>query len=90
MPLDNWILSKLNNLNKNVTEAFETYNFATAINSIEKFVWHDFCDEYIEAVKYRLYNDDITENSRIAAKYTLKTVVETSLKLHFTHHSSFC
>lgn len=81
MPLDKWILSKLNNLNKEVTEAFETYNFATAINSIEKFVWHDFCDEYIEAVKYRLYNDDITENSRIAAKYTLKTVVETSLKL---------
>jgi len=81
MPLDRWILSKLNSLNKEVTNAYETYNFATAINSIEKFVWHDFCDEYIEAVKFRLYNDDISEESRIAAKYTLKTVVETSLKL---------
>lgn len=81
MPLDKWILSKLNSLNKLVTESYETYNFATAINSIEKFVWHDFCDEYIEAVKYRLYNEDICEKSRMAAKYTLKTVVETSLKL---------
>lgn len=81
MPLDKWILSKLNNLNKVVNESYETYNFATAINSIEKFVWHDFCDEYIEAVKFRLYNDDISEKSLISAKYTLKTVIETSLKL---------
>ena len=81
MPLDRWVLSKLNTLNQEVTNAYETYNFATAINSIEKFIWHDFCDEYIEAVKFRLYNDDISEKSRIAAKYTLKTVVETSLKL---------
>ena len=81
MPLDKWILSKLNSINQEVTNAYESYNFATAINSIQKFVWHDFCDEYIEAVKFRLYNDDIDENSRIAAKYTLKTVVETSIKL---------
>lgn len=81
MPLDKWILSKLNNLNKEVNNAYETYNFAAAINSIEKFVWHDFCDEYIEAVKYRLYNDDVSNDSRLAAKYTLKTVVKTSLKL---------
>ncbi len=81
LPLDNWILSKLNNLNKIVTDSFDNYNFATAINSTEKFIWHDFCDEYIEAVKYRLYNDNIADESRIAAKYTLKTVIETSLKL---------
>ena len=81
MPLDKWILSKLNNLNSKVSKAYDSYNFATAINSIEKFVWHDFCDEYIEAVKYRLYNDDVSEKSRTAAKFTLKTVVETSLNL---------
>ena len=80
-PTDLWILSKLNNLNKDVDDAFSNYNFAKAINSIEKFIWHDFCDEYIEAVKYRLYNDDITDSSRASAKYTLRTVIETSLKL---------
>lgn len=80
-PIDLWILSKLNALNETVDEAFATYNFADTISSIEKFIWHDFCDEYIEAVKYRLYGDDISEESRNAAKYTLKTVVETSLKL---------
>ena len=79
-PLDLWILSKLNNLNKKVDKAFEDYNFADTITSIERFFWHDFCDEYIEAVKYRLYTD-VSDESRKAAKYTLKTVVETSLKL---------
>ena len=79
-PIDLWILSKLNNLNITVDKAFEDYNFAETITSIERFFWHDFCDEYIEAVKYRLYTD-VSDESRKAAKYTLKTVVETSLKL---------
>ncbi|WP_295612727.1 valine--tRNA ligase [uncultured Methanobrevibacter sp.] len=67
-PLDLWILSKLNSLNIKVDNAFAEYNFADTITSIERFFWHDFCDEYIEAVKYRLYSD-------------VNTVVETSLKL---------
>jgi valyl-tRNA synthetase len=79
-PLDMWILSKLNNLNVKVDNAFAEYNFADTITSIERFFWHDFCDEYIEAVKYRLYTD-VSDESRRAAKYTLRTVVETSLKL---------
>ena len=79
-PFDSWILSNLNNLNKKVDDAFANYNFADTITSIERFFWHDFCDEYIEAVKYRLYTE-VSDESRKAAKYTLKTVVETSLKL---------
>ena len=79
-PLDLWILSKLNSLNVKVDTAFAEYNFADTITSIERFFWHDFCDEYIEAVKYRLYSD-VSDESRRAAKYTLRTVVETSLKL---------
>ncbi|BDH79320.1 MAG TPA: valine--tRNA ligase [Methanothermobacter sp.] len=88
-PLDLWILSKLNRLIKEVTEALEDYNFAKAINSIQMFIWHQFCDEYIEAVKYRLYSDD-DPKSKKAAQWTLKKVLETSLRLlapmapHFT------
>ena len=90
-PMDRWILSKLNNLVQEVTGYLETYNFADARNKIQAFVWHDFCDEYIEAVKYRLYADsDDMQASKEAARYTLKTVISTSLKLlspitpHFT------
>ncbi len=88
-PMDKWILSKLNHLVRDVTEALESYNFAKAKSTIQSFIWNDFCDEYIETVKYRLYAQDETD-SQIAAKYTLKMVISTSLKLlspfipHFT------
>jgi len=62
-------------------------NFAHARNRIQSFIWHDFCDDYIEAVKYRLYTDDEGE-SKQTALYTLNTVISTSLKLlaPFTPH----
>ena len=88
-PLDQWILSKLNRLVKDVTIAMETYNFSDARVKIQSFIWHDFCDEYIEAVKYRLYNNS-DASSQETVKYTLRKVIVTSLKLlspltpHFT------
>lgn len=93
-PMDQWILSKLNRLISDVTEALNRYNFAEAKAKIQSFIWNDFCDEYIEAVKYRLYiNESANEKELISqktAKYTLKTVISSSLRLlspltpHFT------
>lgn len=79
-PMDRWILSKMNVLVKEVTDAMDAYNFARAKSAIQSFIWNDFCDEYIEAVKYRLYGQEESD-SQMAAKYTLKTVISTSLKL---------
>ena len=93
-PLDEWILSALNRLVGEVTQAMEDYNFAHARNRMQAYIWHDFCDEYIEAVKYRLYTDDESE-SKQAALYTLKTIITTSLKLlspftpHFTEEINY-
>jgi valyl-tRNA synthetase len=86
-PLDKWILSTLNQLVGEVTQAMEEYNFAHARNRIQAYLWHDFCDDYIEAVKYRLYTDDEGE-SKQAALYTLNTVIKTCLRLMapFTPH----
>jgi len=81
-PMDKWILSKLNRLTVDVTNAVESYTFANAVNKIQAFIWHDFCDEYIEAVKYRLYGDSPElAIPKEVAQYTLKTVILTSLKL---------
>jgi len=86
-PLDQWILSLLNRLVEEVTQALEEYNFAQARNRIQSFIWHDFCDDYIEAVKYRLYSQEDVE-SKQAALYSLNTVLKTSLQLlaPFTPH----
>ena len=93
-PLDKWILSGLNQLVAEVTQAMEEYNFAQARNHIQAYIWHDFCDDYIEAVKYRLYTDDDGE-SKQAALYTLNTIIRTCLKLmapftpHFTEEVNY-
>ena len=76
---DKWILSKVNNLVKDVTENLEKYELGIAADKIYNFIWEEFCDWYIEMVKPRLYND--SDTTKAAALYTLKTVLVTSLKL---------
>ena len=88
-PMDRWILSKLYRMMGEVTGALDEYNFALARNLIQSFIWHDFCDEYIESVKYRLYiKNDEEKKSTKTAKYTLKKVLSLSLLLlsPFTPH----
>ena len=88
--VDLWILSKLNKLIKKVSEDLNNYRFNT-IQDIQKFIWHELCDNYIEMVKYRLYNKEDNEESKISkfnAQYTLYTVITNCLRLlsPFTPH----
>lgn len=76
---DKWILSKVNTLVKDVTDNIEKFELGVAADKLYSFIWEEFCDWYIEMVKPRLYSDDNT--TKEAALYTLKTVLETSLKL---------
>ena len=76
---DKWILSKVNNLAKDVTALMETFDLGIAVQKIYDFIWEEFCDWYIEMVKPRLYNEEDT--TKAAALYTLKTVLVDALKL---------
>lgn len=76
---DRWILSKVNTLNKEVTENMEKYELGIAVQKIYDFIWEEFCDWYIEMVKPRLYNEE--DETKAAALWTLKTVLIDSLKL---------
>lgn len=77
--VDKWILSKSNNLAKEVTGNLESYDLGVALSKIYDFIWDEYCDWYIEMVKPRLYNkEDKTRNS---ALWTLKTVLINFLKL---------
>ena len=79
-PVDKWIISKLNNLVKEVTDNMEKFELGIAVQKVYDFIWDEFCDWYIEMVKPRLYNSD-NAASRNAALYTLKTVLIDALKL---------
>ncbi len=52
---DRWILSRLNCVATAVSEAFDTYRFNDAAAILYSFIWHEFCDWYLEAIKPVLY-----------------------------------
>ena len=78
---DQWILSKVNTLAKEVTENMEKYELGIAVQKIYDFIWTEFCDWYIEIVKPRLFAKEENPESANAAFWTLKTVLIDSLKL---------
>lgn len=81
-PLDCWLLSKMEQVTQKVTIALESCQFNVATDEIRQFTWHSFCDNYIEAVKHRLYQPEIygTEK-RQAAQYTLYTAIYRIIQL---------
>lgn len=76
---DKWILSKLNDVVKEVTMNIDNYDIGVALDKINSFVWEEFCDWYIEIVKNRLYGEDVKDKS--VSLSTLKYVLCQSLKL---------
>jgi valyl-tRNA synthetase len=81
-PLDKWVLSKAEKLTKTVTEAMEKCQFNIAVEEIRNFMWHTFCDCYVEAVKDRLYRSETYgENKKAGAQYALYEVLYRILQL---------
>ncbi|UCH21793.1 MAG: valine--tRNA ligase [Deltaproteobacteria bacterium] len=52
---DRWILSRLHSVSSAVAEALDTYRFNDAAAVLYNFIWHEFCDWYLEAIKPVLY-----------------------------------
>jgi len=80
--LDRWLLSKLERATVLATAALEQCQFNTATEEIRNFTWHQLCDQYLEAIKHRLYNPETYgEAKRKAAQYTLYTALYRTLQL---------
>ncbi len=80
--MDQWLLTKLQQLIQNCTASFDDCAYWTAKSSTDQFFWHTFCDDYLEIVKDRLYNPDKRgKAARASAQYTLHTALLTLLKL---------
>ncbi len=70
-PMDKWIIAKFNEMQRRFKAYFDKYEIGLSMNELEKFFWN-FCDNYIEIVKRRLYNPEIygldaTESARYAS-----------------------
>lgn len=88
--LDKGILSRLNQTITAATEAFARYEYADALDATNQFFWADFCDNYLELIKKRVYNEDGSASTAAqqSAVRTLYYVLDGILKLYapFTPH----
>jgi valyl-tRNA synthetase len=64
-PINLWIINLLYKTADNVSSEIESYRFNEAANSAYHFVWHNFCDWYLEIVKPVLSEINIEENKEI-------------------------
>ncbi len=78
-PAERWILSRLAKTQEEVSHALEEYRLDEAGNAVYAFIWHEFCDWYIELAKGRLRDGSDREKSAIAG--TLATVLDGALRL---------
>lgn len=76
---DRWILSRLNHAIKTVTAELEGYRFDRASNALYHFIWHEFCDWYLELIKPALQAADHPDGP--ATRATLIETMETTMRL---------
>lgn len=81
--VNEWILHSASITYKNYTNYFEQQEFSLALDSIEKFFWQNFCDNYLEFIKDQLTNPDKYSAEHVQATlWTLYTVGLRILQLY--------
>jgi len=82
--LDKWIVSRLYKTIEKATLEFERFEYCDARVAIEDFFWKDFCDNYLELVKSRAYEEEVAgckSQASISAHYTLYHCLDAILRL---------
>jgi len=77
--LDKLFLEMLDYYVMLITKNFKEYNYSMAKSRADKFFWSYFCDNYLEIIKKRIYNEK--GNKKISAQFTLYHSLLTILKL---------
>jgi len=78
--MDKWMLQRLDDVINKCTDHFENLRYDLVKKEVTNFFHHDFCDNYLEIAKNRLYSDS-DPKLKAGAKYVLKRTLEDSLKL---------
>ncbi len=76
---DKWVLSKFNNVVKEVTENLDKFEIGLAVSKLYDFIWDVYCDWYIELTKVRLNSEN--QEQKAIAKAVLVYVLSNTLKL---------
>lgn len=75
---DKWILTRLNEIIKITDSNYEKYEFGEVSRHLQKFVWEDFCDWYIEMSKLALYgnNELVKQTTKAVLIYVLEAIIK--------------
>ena len=76
---DKWMISRVNDAVKYITESMEKFDLALAGQRAYDLIWNEYCDWYIEIVKGRLYGDD--EEDKQVARAVLVSALKDMLRL---------
>jgi valyl-tRNA synthetase len=77
---DRWILSRLSAAAERASAALRSFDAGEALAGLQAFVWDEFCDWYVEAVKRRVYGN-ADDGSAESARGTLLAVLAGVLRL---------
>jgi valyl-tRNA synthetase len=80
--VDRWILSRLYRASGKVSEALESYRFNDAAGVLYNFVWHEFCDWYLEAIKPTLYGKEGQNRQQATLSVLWRVLHDTLVLLH--------
>lgn len=80
-PADRWIISRFESTAKQIEECMESYRFDIAAQTLQEFVWNEYCDWYVELSKPVLWDDEANPEAAAAARFVLLSILEKSLRL---------
>ncbi len=80
--VDRWILSRFRTVIQEATEHLENYDFDKYADEIYQFLWHEFCDWYIEASKLQVSEEGTPGNVRETHKVLHRVLEEVTKALH--------
>ena len=81
--VNEWILHQAHACFVGYKQYLDNYEFSLALDGVERFFWHDFCDNYLELIKDQLFNpDNYTAQEVAATRWTLHHVGSRILQLY--------
>jgi valyl-tRNA synthetase len=80
--VDRWILSRRYHVADKVSQALDSYRFNDAAGVLYNFVWHEFCDWYLEAIKPTLYEKVGTNRKEATLSVLWRVLHDTLILLH--------
>lgn len=81
--VNEWLLHQVSACFSRYEKYMDTYDFNLALDTIESFFWHDFCDNYLELIKEQLFKPELYSKAEVeATHWTLYTVGLRILQLY--------